>query len=581
MYRIFYICLLVTILSCESSSNSEKETPKASDKAEINWKSFDESAFEHAASTDKLVLLEVGANWCHWCHVMDEKTYADTEVQEYLNEHFVLTREDQDSRPDLYSLYRTWGWPAIIVFNSNKEEVLKLKGYQEKTKFLKKLKETVANPEPIKSDRVASSNLNASNQELFTFFLKRIDHEKGGYPWNHKYLHPPGIFHGLAYYNENDSLKKWTDFTIEQSYLLVDPVWSGVYQYSAKKSWKNQHYEKLLRIQANYIQAYAKYGSYTGDQKATQTAIEIYNYCERFLGSDSPLFYNSQNADVIEGQDSEEYYNSTEQERLKQGTPSVDEHCYLKENAMMGKALLYLWAATGDEKYLGKVQAMISHIDENVEQTNGVYWRGDREILSLEGNRQFLHLLMLWSQLTGSEEYLEMTKALAHNMIRIFDSKQGLLATSSDLPIPAPIVPLDNLNAVLTFNLLGHLSGDDDLINYAQDLYQKIDKKSLAEKVGYLPLLLRAKVELEQEPFHAVYITDGSDEKRAQEFYRTLLNYPNPYIVFERAVIGKFSKEQELLYSGMPSGTLFMCTSSFCSAPMQKVEQLEDFLTSN
>ena len=41
----------------------------------IAWQPWSEQVFATAAREDKLVLLDMEAVWCHWCHVMDETTY--------------------------------------------------------------------------------------------------------------------------------------------------------------------------------------------------------------------------------------------------------------------------------------------------------------------------------------------------------------------------------------------------------------------------------------------------------------------------------------------------------------------------
>src|SRR5262249_53681972 len=67
--------------------------------------------------------------WCHWCHVMDETTYADAEVGEILRSRFVALRADVDARPDLTERYQDWGWPATILFNGDGQELGKFRGY--------------------------------------------------------------------------------------------------------------------------------------------------------------------------------------------------------------------------------------------------------------------------------------------------------------------------------------------------------------------------------------------------------------------------------------------------------------------
>ncbi|MCI0596137.1 MAG: thioredoxin domain-containing protein, partial [candidate division Zixibacteria bacterium] len=68
---------------------------------EIKWMEWSDAAFARAKQEDKLLLLDITAVWCHWCHVMDETSYSDSEVIRFLNERFIPVRVEADQRPDV------------------------------------------------------------------------------------------------------------------------------------------------------------------------------------------------------------------------------------------------------------------------------------------------------------------------------------------------------------------------------------------------------------------------------------------------------------------------------------------------
>ena len=41
----------------------------------VDWQEWGEAAFARAKAEDKPILLDIGAVWCHWCHVMDRESY--------------------------------------------------------------------------------------------------------------------------------------------------------------------------------------------------------------------------------------------------------------------------------------------------------------------------------------------------------------------------------------------------------------------------------------------------------------------------------------------------------------------------
>ena len=85
----------------------------------VNWQPWDDTALEAAREQNKPIFLSIGYSACHWCHVMEEESFADESVAERLNEHFVPIKVDREERPDLDSIYMTvcqlvtgrGGWP--------------------------------------------------------------------------------------------------------------------------------------------------------------------------------------------------------------------------------------------------------------------------------------------------------------------------------------------------------------------------------------------------------------------------------------------------------------------------------------
>src|SRR5712692_7997024 len=85
----------------------------------IQWHEFGEEAFAAARLANKPMLLDIGAVWCHWCHVMDRESYDDPDVAAIINEHYIAVKVDRDERPDIDSRYQVavasltgqGGWP--------------------------------------------------------------------------------------------------------------------------------------------------------------------------------------------------------------------------------------------------------------------------------------------------------------------------------------------------------------------------------------------------------------------------------------------------------------------------------------
>src|SRR5882724_10223673 len=114
----------------------------------IHWISWNDSLFAKAKREHRFVLLDLEAVWCHWCHVMDETTYADPKVASLIDAHYIAVKVDQDSRPDLSNRYEDYGWPATIVFNSDGSEIVKRRGYMPPEQMASMLQAIIDDPSP-------------------------------------------------------------------------------------------------------------------------------------------------------------------------------------------------------------------------------------------------------------------------------------------------------------------------------------------------------------------------------------------------------------------------------------------------
>jgi uncharacterized protein len=85
----------------------------------VDWHEWGEEAFAHARAEGKPILLDIGAVWCHWCHVIDRESYENPEIAAMINRFYVPVKVDRDERPDVDSRYQAaisaisgqGGWP--------------------------------------------------------------------------------------------------------------------------------------------------------------------------------------------------------------------------------------------------------------------------------------------------------------------------------------------------------------------------------------------------------------------------------------------------------------------------------------
>ena len=72
---------LIILLFCLALSRlAAAATEKKKSSASIDWREWSDEIFAQAEKEHRFVLLDLGAVWCHWCHVMEEITYRDPKV---------------------------------------------------------------------------------------------------------------------------------------------------------------------------------------------------------------------------------------------------------------------------------------------------------------------------------------------------------------------------------------------------------------------------------------------------------------------------------------------------------------------
>ncbi len=352
----------------------------------FQWEQYGAGAFERARREKKPILLMGAASWCHWCHVMDETTYRDPQVGRLLAERFVVIRVDIDERPDIAARYEDWGWPATILLSPEAQEIGKYRGYINARDFLPILQVVADQPKGnAVGEQVQDPGLSSAPVEALPWIagyaLVKLDdlYDSAEGSWGFQQKVPIGenilVELRRAVHGNTKALARAV-FTLEKQRIMIDPVWGGVYQYSAATHWKEPHYEKLMPYQTSNIEAYARGYVQTGRKDFLDDARRITHYLTTLLTSPEGGFYTSQDADVGSHEekgrfvDGDVYYRLGDAERRKLGMPRIDQHVYAYENGLAISALCALHEASADADALARALKAAGfivqgHLDEN------------------------------------------------------------------------------------------------------------------------------------------------------------------------------------------------------------------------
>lgn len=301
----------------------------------IHWYEWGEEAFAAARQQNKPILLDIGAVWCHWCHVMDRESYDDPEVAHIVNQHFVPIKVDRDERPDIDSRYQAaisaisgqGGWPLTAFLTSEgkpfyggtyfppddrygrpsfKRVLLAIaEAYREKHGDVVEQANTVMNA--ISHAETFAGRSGKFSAEVIDAVVqsaaKMFDVQHGGFGDSPKFPHSAIVDLLIDRYARSGEsfLKNIIETTLEKMAKggVYDQLAGGFHRYSVDARWTVPHFEKMSydnsELLKNYVHAYQALGS----PFFAEVARDIIRWMDEWLSDrERGGFYASQDADI-------------------------------------------------------------------------------------------------------------------------------------------------------------------------------------------------------------------------------------------------------------------------------------------
>jgi len=301
----------------------------------IQWHEWSDEAFEIAKRENKPILLDIGAVWCHWCHVMDRESYEDPEVAQIVNERFVAIKVDRDERPDIDSRYQVavqaisgqGGWPLTAFLTpdgkpfyggtyfppddhygrpSFRRVLMAISdAYREKngdvSEQAKLVEGAIAHSESFagKTGDFSPKVI----QEIVDAALKMFDEQHGGFGSAPKFPHPSIIDLLIDQYvrSGDEQLKHVFTTTLEKMARggVYDQLAGGFHRYSVDERWVVPHFEKMSYDNSELLKNYVRAYQATGNEFFAEIARDIIRWMDELLSDRKHGgFYASQDADI-------------------------------------------------------------------------------------------------------------------------------------------------------------------------------------------------------------------------------------------------------------------------------------------
>jgi len=301
----------------------------------VQWHAWGEAAFARAQAEDKPILLDIGAVWCHWCHVMDRESYEDSEMARIINEHFVAVKVDRDERPDVDTRYQAavsaisgqGGWPLTAFLTPDgrpyfggtyfpRDDRYGRPGFgrvlltmsqvwkERRNEALESAASVMAAIEHNESFSSRNGELSPGLvDKIVTSALAQFDPRNGGFGSQPKFPHPTVLDLLLHTAINRDNTQAGEAFTVTLEKMarggVYDQLAGGFHRYSVDERWVVPHFEKMLydntELLRNYVHGFQSFIR----EDFRQTAREIVAWLDGVM-TDRELggFYASQDADI-------------------------------------------------------------------------------------------------------------------------------------------------------------------------------------------------------------------------------------------------------------------------------------------
>ena len=282
----------------------------------VDWQLWHSDTLQQARASNQLILVSSGYFSCHWCHVMQQENYKNSQVAQVMNQSFVSVKIDRELNPELDDYLIDFarkttgraGWPLHVILTPEGQPIASFI-YLPSDQLIQTLNQIQAwwlqNPEHIRrlaqpeQPETRLQKQSELTQALHQYLLQNIDSFSGGLQGTQKFPNSPLL---LSLLNQPDlaaDLEDWLILTLEQmqNEHLYDHIHGGFFRYTVDPNWQIPHFEKMLYDNAQLARVYFLAAQRFQRDDFLQTARQTLNYIEQELVSATTgLAHSSQSA---------------------------------------------------------------------------------------------------------------------------------------------------------------------------------------------------------------------------------------------------------------------------------------------
>ena len=331
--------------------NSASAYLRSAEHQPVDWHEWGEEAFARARAEDKPILLDIGAVWCHWCHVIDRESYENLEIAALINQLYIPVKVDRDERPDVDARYQAaisaisgqGGWPLTGFLTPDgrpffggtyfpPDDAMGRPGFRriltavaeayrsrraEVDKSAQTLADAVVRAESMREGRGTFSP--RLLDEMEDGIVRQFDMRNGGFGRAPKFPHSAAVDFLAERYQASGErhLLSVVETTLTKMARggVYDQIGGGFHRYSVDERWCVPHFEKMSYDNAPLLANYVRAWQITADPLFRRTAEGIIAWTGAVLCEPAERggFYASQDADISLDDDGD-YFTWTQDE---------------------------------------------------------------------------------------------------------------------------------------------------------------------------------------------------------------------------------------------------------------------------
>jgi hypothetical protein len=239
------------------------------EESDVHFHVYNKNIVEENRKEQKPFFLLFAAEWCHWCHVFNEKTLTNEKVISFLNKNFVNIFIDSDIHTGAYQKYKANGVPYTVFLNPDASVYYQYSGTLYAEPFLEVIQGVYQNIKKgltVDGDEILPFEYTPPTKfheytldKLRSTYIKGVldnfDTEEYGVGNGVKEILPETFLYLLNTSSGRDrqDVVLWISETLKKAIdKIYDPVEGGFFRYAEKDNWDIPHYEKI-RLQQDHI----------------------------------------------------------------------------------------------------------------------------------------------------------------------------------------------------------------------------------------------------------------------------------------------------------------------------------------